>query len=85
MWVDTIGVFSAGLHKKFHFNISRKGLITFLKGRLDVIFSDVLEDVVSYSRDRREQFRHRSRRILGQIRDFLKQQIFILPDIDLIS
>ena len=31
------------------------------------------------------KFRSRKRRILGQIRDFLKTQIFILPDIDLIS
>ena len=62
MWVDSIRVLTERRSReKFHFSISRKGLISFFKGRLDVIFSDVLEDIVSYSRNRREQFKHRSR------------------------
>lgn len=62
MWVDNIRVFSEGRPKvKFHFSISRRGLISFSEGRLDVIFSDVLEDITTYSRNRRKQFKHRSR------------------------
>ena len=63
MWVDSIRVFSDTIQskEKFHFGISRGGLISFSEGRFDVIFSDVLEDIVTHSRNRRKQFKHRSR------------------------
>ena len=63
MWIDSIRVFSDKVRsqEKIHFSISRSGLISFYKGRFDVIFSDILEDIVTYSRSRRKQFKHRSR------------------------
>ena len=63
LWIDSIKVFS-GEHVKrpnIQFSISRKGLVSLDKGVFDSIFSNVLHLIIERSKERREQFKHRSR------------------------
>ena len=63
LWIDSIKVFS-GEHVKepnIQFSISRKGLVSLDKGVFDSIFSNVLHPIIKRSKQRREQFEHRSR------------------------
>ena len=64
MWVDSIQVFtSMRSSKKFNFNISRKGLVSFRGDRFDVFFSDILQHITEHSKNRNEKFKNRSRSI----------------------
>ena len=62
-WIDSIRVFSGKSVKKsdVQFSISRKGLVTLYEGRFDSIFSNILHQMTEYSKEQREQFKHRSR------------------------
>lgn len=63
LWIDSIKVFSGENVKrpKIQFSISRKGLVSLDKGVFDSIFSNVLHLIIERSKERREQFKHRSR------------------------
>ena len=63
MWIDSISVFSGENVKKsdVQFSISRKGLVSLHNGRFDSIFLNILHPIIEHSKERREQFKHRSR------------------------
>jgi len=63
LWIDSIKVFSGADVRRptIQFSISRKGLVSLDRGILDSIFSNVLHLIIERSKERREQFKHRSR------------------------
>ena len=63
LWIDTIKVFekNSSMRPKIQFSISRKGLISIERGIFDTYFSNILHPIIEISKERHEQFKHRSR------------------------
>ena len=64
LWIDSIKVFH-GIdirRPSIQFSISRKGLVSIDRGTFDSIFSNILHFIIERSKERREQFKHRSRK-----------------------
>lgn len=64
LWIDSIKVFHGDDIKlpAIQFSISRKGLVSIDRGFFDSIFSNVIHLIYERSKERREQFKHRSRK-----------------------
>lgn len=63
LWIDSIKVFAGAdvMRPTIQFSISRKGLVSLERGILDSIFANVLHPMIERSKERRDQFKHRSR------------------------
>ncbi len=63
LWIDNIKIFhgSNAQRPSIQFSIYRKGLVSMDKGVFDILFTNVIYPIMKRSKERREQFSHRSR------------------------
>ena len=63
-WIDRIQILGANpiINQHVQFSLSRRGDVSIEKGTFDMFFSYILSPIIKRSKDRREQFSHRSRK-----------------------
>ena len=62
LWIDNIKVFTAEQERHYiQFSITRRGLVSLDHGWLGELFSDIIQPIVTYSKNQKKQFEHRSR------------------------
>lgn len=64
LWIDRIQVFgrTSTTDQLIQFSISRRGEVTIYDGTFDILYSYVLHPIVQRGKERREQFKNRSRK-----------------------